>query len=187
MDIKTGPHEHASSDSRTSLIVYDTIYLIGRDLYAYCASDHTIGICKEKNSFGGKRIKYDMFNKIIFSNVLHLKLCWSELSKVLCSVASNNNIYGWDIDTSAQLFNVSRHNDVITDFLALDSKELFVTCSLDKRIVLWSMTSRRVKGVLIGHKRGIRILSVAKNTLLSAGFEVCCYYYYYSYYYYYYY
>jgi WD40 repeat protein len=82
-----------------------------------------------------------------------------------------NIIYGWEIDSKAPIFQLSRHKDKITDFLALDKHNLFATCSLDKRIVLWSQTTRRVKGVLQGHQRGIKVMSYAKDTLLSAGFE----------------
>jgi WD40 repeat protein len=168
MEKRAIPH----GNSEKALIVYDCIYLSGRELYAYTASDHSIGICKEKNYIGGtKKGAFDMYNKIIFSNSVHVKLCWSQKSNILCTIAANNDIHGWNIDTGTQLFNISRHSDVITDILALDEKELFATCSLDKRVVLWSMSSRRVKGVLIGHKRGIRCMSVARNTLLTAGFE----------------
>jgi hypothetical protein len=84
---------------------------------------------------------------------------------------TDNIIYGWEIDSKTPIFQVSRHKEKITDFLSLDNHNLFATCSLDKRIVLWSQVTRRVKGVLHGHKRGIKVMSYAKDTLLSAGFE----------------
>ena len=37
--------------------------------------------------------------------------------------------------------------------------------------MMWSSTSRRVKGILVGHQRGVRSLSVYEAILLSAGFE----------------
>ena len=70
------------------------------------------------------------------------------------------------------LFNISRHSDLVTDFMAIDELELFASCSMDKRIVIWSSITRRVKGVFIGHKRGIRSLSYAKNMLLSGNSSV---------------
>lgn len=87
---------------------------------------------------------------------------------------------------------VNRHEDVITDFIAIEHMEVFVTCSMDKRIVMWSAKSRRVRGILLGnfrgdvwlfgiwmslflfcagHERGVRCLSSHENLLLSAGFE----------------
>jgi len=60
---------------------------------------------------------------------------------------------------------------MITDFIPIDDFGSFATCSLDKRIVVWSATSRRVKAVLIGHKRGVRSLNYSRNLLLSCGFE----------------
>ena len=36
---------------------------------------------------------------------------------------------------------------------------------------MWSATTRRVRGIFLGHTRGIRCLSAYGSTLLSAGFE----------------
>eukprot|EP01038_Epipyxis_sp_PR26KG_P009407 gene9407-12668_t len=151
-------------------IIYDAIYLSVRDLYAYCSSDHSITICKEMSSLGGKKINYLQHNRF-YHNLLHLKLCWSGKHDLLCSAASDRTIYGWNVDTGAIIFQIQRHSDSITEFLCIDSMDMFITCSMDKRIVLWSSISRRVKGILIGHKRGVRSISVYENTLLSAGFE----------------
>jgi WD40 repeat protein len=82
-----------------------------------------------------------------------------------------SGIYGWNIDTGAISFQINRHSDSITDFIAVDHLNIFITCAMDKRIVMWSSTSRRVKGILLGHQRGVRALSVYENLLLSAGFE----------------
>lgn len=154
----------------TRIVVYDIIFLGGRDMYCYTASDHSITICKEFSSMGGKKNHYLQHNKF-YHTLLHLKLCWSAKHELLCSAASDRVIYGWNIDTGAIVFQLSRHNDIITDFIAVDDLDIFITCSMDKRIVMWSMTSRRVKGVLLGHKRGVRALSQYDNLLLSAGFE----------------
>lgn len=150
--------------------VLDCAYLNGRDLFAYAASDHTIGIVKEQVGMGGRRIQYLTYNKI-YSKFLHEKLCWSSKHSLLCTSATNRVIYGWDINGSLPIFHVSRHSDIITDFIAIDELDMFATCSMDKRIVLWAMTSRRVKAVL-QHKRGIRCIDAAKNMLLSVGFEL---------------
>jgi WD40 repeat protein len=93
---------------------------------------------------GGKKVNYIQHNKI-YHGYLHLKLCWSAKFKLLCSVASDRVIYGWDIDASQPIFQISRHSDLITDFIAVDNLELFVTSSMDHRIVLWSAQTRRVK------------------------------------------
>ncbi|CAE7683877.1 unnamed protein product, partial [Symbiodinium microadriaticum] len=146
------PHMLSSAESHEKLKVYDILYIPSKDVYVYCASDHTIVICKEKSSLGGKKVHYTVVHRI-FSSYLHIKLCWSEGSRILCSVAADNIIYGWELDGSSPTFHVSRHKDLVTDFISIDSMDIFATCSLDKRIVLWSQTSRRVKGVLLGHKR----------------------------------
>jgi hypothetical protein len=126
--------------------VYDVCYIPFKDLYAYTSSDHCITIFKEHSSVGGRRLHYAPYNRL-FHQHLQLKLCWSERSQLLCSVDSENMIYGWEIDGTSPIFQLSRHKELVTDFIAIDAHQLFVTCSLDKRIVLWSQTSRRVKGV----------------------------------------
>jgi hypothetical protein len=150
--------------------VYDCCYLLSKDYYVYCASDHTLVICKEHST--GKKIYYTIINKI-YSSTSHVKLCWGDKTQILCSVDTENMIYGWDIECVDQppLFQISRHQDLITDFIALDHLDLFLTCSLDKRIVMWSQSTRRVRGVLLGHKRGVRCMSYSKDILLTAGYE----------------
>lgn len=151
-------------------MIYDIIYLPGRDMYCFSSSDHSITICKELGSIEGMRVNYLQYNRF-YHTLLHLKLCWSQKHDLLCSTASDRVIYGWNIDTAQILFQISRHSDIITDFISVDHLDVFITSSMDRRIVLWSATSRRVKGVLIGHKRGVRCLSQYENTLLSAAFE----------------
>lgn len=165
--------EVGASSSNLKLQIYDVIYLTGRDLYALTCSDHSITICKEQQSaVSGSRNNYIQHNRI-FHNILQLKLCWSAKAGILCSVSSDKTILGWDIDKeqAQPMFQVSRHSDIITDFISVDYMDIFVTCSMDKRIVMWSHGSRRVKGVLLGHKRGVRCLSAHETMLLSAGFE----------------
>jgi WD40 repeat protein/Ca2+-binding EF-hand superfamily protein len=166
---KDDPHVLAAKHNEKTLI-FDICYLDGRDLYAFCSSNHTITIVKEQVGMSGKKVSYLGYNKI-FHNYLHEKLCWSAKHKILCSVSANQVIYGWDIDSITPIFNVSRHADVITDFIAIDELDLFVTASLDKRVVVWGSISRRVKAVFRGYTRGVTCVSYAKKMLLTAGFE----------------
>jgi WD40 repeat protein len=152
------------------VVIYDIIYLTGREMYCYSSSDHCITVCKEFSSMGGKKVNFQQHNRF-YHNLLHLKLCWSAKHELLCSVASDRVIYGWNIDSGAIVFQVSRHTDIVTDFIAVEHLDMFMTCSMDKRIVMWSAVSRRVKGILLGHKRGVRSLSVFDQLLLSSGFE----------------
>jgi hypothetical protein len=199
-----------STETGEKLKIYDGCYLPSRDLYAYCASDHSISLCREQCSLNGKRLHYSLYHRI-YSSFSFLKLCYSDSLKILCAVAINNVIYGYDIEkitastsmvigsgstngsgsggggsgngsgggggggggggSSNPLFQVSRHKDIITDFISIERLDLFLTCSLDKRIVMWSASTRRVKGVLLGHKRGVRCMSYANGILLTSGFE----------------
>lgn len=102
---------------------------------------------------------------------LQVRVIYAALCNLLCTVDCNSNIYGWTLDGKDPVFEVSRHKALVTDIMAIDNHNLFATCSLDKRVVLWSQTTRRVKGVLLGHKRGITRMSFARDTLLTSGFE----------------
>jgi hypothetical protein len=150
--------------------IYDIIYLSGRDLYAFTSSDHTIVICKEHTSVGGNATTYFYHDKI-YHRSLHHKLCWSPKHNILCSITTDNVIHGWNIDKGIQIFQVSRHNDMIMDFICVDDFDSFITCSMDGKIIMWSTTTRRVRGIFNGHRRGVRCLSHYKSTLLSSGFE----------------
>ena len=156
--------------SNERLVIYDIIFISSRSLYVFTASDHAIVSCREHVSMGGQRTTYSIHNKI-YHNLIHTKLCYSEKARLLCSIASGRVIYGWDIDGSIPLFHLARHSDFVTDFVAIDDVGCFCTCSMDKRIVLWSTSTRRVKGVLVGHKRGVRTMDKFKTLLISTAFE----------------
>jgi WD40 repeat protein/Ca2+-binding EF-hand superfamily protein len=158
------------SDSEHKIMLYDVIFLACKNLYAFSASDHSITIVREQGGVGNRKATHVLYSRL-FHDLLHLKLCWSNSHEILCSVASNRVIYGWNIDKQQPIFHVSRHSDIVTDFLAVDSMDVFVTCGMDKKIVMWSALSRRVKGIFLGHKRGVRCLSIHETTMLSAGFE----------------
>jgi hypothetical protein len=164
--------EALAAGSYRRVYVYDCIFLAGKDLYATCSSDHAITIIKESQTLATGRAKssFAITNRI-YHNVLHTRLCWIQTTEVLCTVGSDHLIYGWNIESKHPIFQVNRHDDVITDFIAVEAMEVFVTCSMDKRIVMWSAKSRRVRGILVGHERGVRCLSNHDNLLLSAGFE----------------
>ena len=69
-------------------------------MYCYSSSDHCVTVCKEFASMGGKKVNFQQHNRF-YHNLLHLKLCWSAKHDLLCSVASDRVIYGWNIDTGA--------------------------------------------------------------------------------------
>lgn len=163
------PECSRKSKNLQSIKVYSVCYIPGRDLYAYSASDYSIVFCKEIFASGGEAT-FAVHRRIIHA-FLHFKLCWCEYSKTLCSVSLDSVIYGWSVDSHDPLFEVSRHSDTITDIVALDGHGLVATCSLDKKIIVWSQRTQRVKGVFQGHNRGIKVISALGDCLLSAGFE----------------
>eukprot|EP00605_Chrysophyceae_sp_TOSAG23-4_P000072 GSChrysophyteH1.ASY1.ANO1.74.1 assembled CDS len=164
-----GGRQSAGVEPR-KIVVYDVCYLAGKDLYAFSCSDHTITVCKEQGGIGNRPGAHILYSRL-YHGLLHVKLCWSERNQILCSVANNRVIYGWDIDKTLPIFQVSRHSDIVTDFIACDVLDTFITCGMDRRIVMWSAHTRRVKAIFTGHRRGLRCISAYDTTLLSAGFE----------------
>lgn len=73
-----------------ALRVLDILYLPCKDLYAYSASDHTINFCREHTTIGRKTVHYSLCHRINHA-YLQVKLCWSEHSKILCSVDSGEH------------------------------------------------------------------------------------------------
>ena len=67
------------------LKIMDIVYIPFKDLFCYAASDHTITFCKEHATVGRKRVQYSRQHRICHA-YLQVKLCWSEHSKILCSV-----------------------------------------------------------------------------------------------------
>jgi len=162
--------ESSSRAGERKTRVYDCVFLTGKDLYAFTCSDHSITVCREQGGIGNRPGAHVLYSRM-YHDQLHIKLCWSAANKILCSVANDRIVYGWDIDKPMPIFQVSRHSDIITDFIACDNLDTFITCSMDKRIVMWSAHTRRVKGIFVGHKRGVRCISSFDTTMLSAGFE----------------
>ena len=160
-----------SLTSLTFLFLIDLHTFIHSLSYAYSASDHSITIIKEQQGYGGFYF-YVIHNRFL-SPTIHSKLCWSESEQVLCSVTPDGVIFGWDVDGTQPTFQVSRHSDLITDFIAVNHMNMFVTCSMDKRIVMWSAHNRRVRAVWAVHNRGVRCLSVSEScfTLISGSFD----------------
>jgi hypothetical protein len=71
--------------SQQPLKVMDVQYVPYKDMFVYSASDHTINFCREHITNGRKRVHYSLYNRIDHA-YLQVKLCWSEHSKILCSV-----------------------------------------------------------------------------------------------------
>ena len=73
--------------TKDELSVTDVVYVPFKDLYCYAASDHTINFCREHCNSGRQKPHFSMYHRI-YHAYLHVKLCWSEQSKLLCSVDS---------------------------------------------------------------------------------------------------
>lgn len=92
----------------------------------------------------GRSCTYSIYHRV-YHTFLQIKVMYSSLSGLLCTVDCNNNIYGWQPDGKSPVFEVSRHKALVTEIIAIDKHQLFATCSLDRRVVLWSQTTRRVR------------------------------------------
>ena len=163
------PIQTYKKSNQDKIKVCSVCYIPQKELFAYSSTDYCIVICREV-SVRNASTTLALYRRITHA-FLHIKLCWCSSSKILCSVSANNIIFGWSTESNEPLFDMSHHTDTITGIVSLDPHGLVATSSLDKKIILWSPKSQRVKAVLRGHSRGVRILCSKGDMLLSAGFE----------------
>ena len=158
------------SSGKTQSFIYDAVYMTGKDLYCFSSDDYSLTICKEIVVLGGKRVTYNLIHRILHT-LNHPQLCWSHSSQILCSVSSSNILFGWDYVANTPIFQSTRHSQVITNVIAINSLDLFATCSMDKSVIFQSAATGRVKGVLKGHLRGVKCIDANANFLISGGFD----------------
>lgn len=155
---------------KTKTNVYDCVYLLGKDLYAFSSDDYSINVCKEVVVLGGKRVTYSSVHRILHT-LNHPMLCWSAAGQVMCTVSSANTLFGWDIEAGAPKYQSSRHTEVITGIVSIETLGVFATCSMDKTIIFQSAATGRVKGIMRGHARGVKCIDANSFYLISGGFD----------------
>lgn len=98
-------------------------------------------------------------------------LCWSHSSQVLVSISTSNTLFGWDINAGQPIYQSTRHSQIITSVIAINSIDVFVTSSMDKSILFQSASNGRIKGILKSHTRGVKCLDANAFYLISGGFD----------------
>jgi WD40 repeat protein len=66
-----------------------------------------------------------------------------------------------------------QHTDVVEDMIEIEYMDAVVTASLDTTIRIWDITTRRLRKLLTGHRKGVRTLAFSQDQslLFSAGYD----------------
>lgn len=96
-------------------------------------------------------------------------------------LGSTNQIDYWEIEikkTGEVSFKqpqvICDHTDYVRDMLVIhtDAHKYFVTCSLDKSVILYDLQSLEIKGIRTGHTMGVQCLAFDnRSTLLAGGYD----------------
>jgi WD40 repeat protein/Ca2+-binding EF-hand superfamily protein len=133
------------------------------------------------------------FVKRIHTEKLVLKMTWCAPIQTLftCGGLSSGMIIAWKVTIEGQnntlfcrkIATLKGHSDVVTDLLSVVKMRgthvdfcCLVSCSLDKKVIVWDTETYTIKGKRTGHKRGVRSLGLVsgKNDgclVLSSGFD----------------
>ena len=65
------------------------------------------------------------------------------------------------------------HKDIIMDIIELEGLDIIASCSIDRTIKLWDMSTRKLRRSLIGHNKGVKQItySTEYRFLVSVGFD----------------
>lgn len=104
-------------------------------------------------------------------------LAWDGVNHLLYSGESSGTINLWNFGDSKKTdpFKVLRnvHDQMVTDLLAIPKLEFLISCSQDRKVVLWDTISCMPRRIYGNHTKGV--LSLAFNPeyrlLFSAGFD----------------
>jgi WD40 repeat protein len=97
------------------------------------------------------------------------------------ALGSTNQIDYWEMDIKKNgevVFKSQQylcdHKDYVRDMLIIhtEAHKYFVTCSLDKTVILYDLQSLKIKGVRTGHVMGVQCLAFDnRSTLLAGGYD----------------
>ena len=151
------------------------LFILRSDLCIECTHfNSTTTLTPDNIENKGMHETYLSFSKIAVTDTPREPL------RLFC-VGTTHSIDVWKVQVGAggriellehQLLN--RHKDYVRDVLVIrnDSYSLFVSCSMDKTVVLWDLVTLRFKALRTGHKAGVNCLAYdKKSTLLAGGFD----------------
>lgn len=168
----------AETNTKAARVIHDLIYIPDREIFAVAMSDHSIHFLVEQLSSAGKHRAYKS-SGVIVTHSLHRKLIWCTATGKLVAIDTHSKVHSWYLDEALATKNsqkcssqpFSPHTDIVMDCIFIKDKGLLATCGLDKKIHLWAIENMRPRGVLTGHKLGVRCLVYAQCAVVSGGFD----------------
>jgi WD40 repeat protein len=119
---------------------------------------------------------YEGGNPILRSKTPQKSLAWDNTSNLLYSGDNVGVINLWNYSDSKRsdpIKSLCKHDDMVTDLIAVPKLEFLISCSQDRKVILWDMISTTPRRIYGNHTKGV--LSLAFNQeyrlLFSAGFD----------------
>ncbi|OMJ91751.1 hypothetical protein SteCoe_5652 [Stentor coeruleus] len=113
---------------------------------------------------------------LLCSKTPQRSMAWDSTSRLLYSGDNVGIINLWNYSEGKKgelIKSLNNHDDMITDLIAVPKLEFLISCSQDKKVILWDMISTSPRRIYKTHTKGV--LSLAFNQeyrlLFSAGFD----------------
>lgn len=121
-------------------------------------------------------VNYEGGYPLLVAKTPQRSLAWDNSSHLLYSGDNTGFINLWNYTDSKKTDPAKilhGHNDMVTDLIAVPKLEFLISCSQDRKVILWDMISAEPGRVYGSHTKGV--LSLAFNQeyrlLFSAGFD----------------
>lgn len=121
-------------------------------------------------------VNYEGGYPLLCSKAPQKSMAWDSSSRLLYSGDDVGTINIWNYADSKKtdpIKYLDEHDGMVTDLIAVPKLEFLISCSQDKKVILWDMISAAPRRIYRNHTKGV--LSLAFNQeyrlLFSAGFD----------------
>jgi WD40 repeat protein len=158
-------------------VVSNALFLPEPDLQILLTSCND-GIIRSWKSNGSQfhSANHEASFPLLCSKAPQKSLAWDSTSRLLYSGDDVGCINLWKYQESKKTEPVKSlhdHDGMVTDLIAVPKLEFLISCSQDKKVILWDMISTKTRRIYTSHTKGV--LSLAFNQeyrlLFSAGFD----------------
>lgn len=178
---ESGPRTKVDTRLQQNLCALDFVYLTSRETLIVLRSD----ICLEFHKFMTRsKVHADMIlqNGIWPLTQPYNKLALRETRTTpwrLFAIGENRQVVdSWQVSVgisgAVELSDyqaLEKHTDFLRDVLVIhnDLYDLLVTCGMDKKVLLWDLTTLRYRATRSGHSGGVQCLAFDDRSILFAG------------------
>lgn len=158
-------------------VVSNALFLPEQDLQILLTSCND-GIIRSWTTNGSHfhSVNYEGGYPLLCSKAPQKSMAWDSTSRLLYSGDDVGCINLWKYSESKKtepIKTLHDHDGMVTDLIAVPKLEFLISCSQDKKVILWDMISTKTRRIYTSHTKGV--LSLAFNQeyrlLFSAGFD----------------